>query len=734
MLSTTSISLIVMGCAFVVALVYFLYTIIVLKKKIAAQKGCLEAEKETLKSELSKTLENKDAQIQILNDNISSLKNEIKAAESERKELGASIQEKESLFRNLQEENSRLLQEKNQNEERIDAILSSDKAEVLKEFQKIQEKNAKLKELNDVLENKIKTLDADIRRSESNISSLTTELKVSQEESCKNAAEFDRVSGELEKLKTTNIELTNNLEKTKKENKALKDENDDLENDKEDLEKKIKKHKDEISSLRDDLDSSRKKEKEKSERIGELSEELNGTKANLSNKQNALTFVQEVLSAKENPDNTTKEQRKVINRINSFMNDSLFDLMRASGPSDRTAVEIENLKNEFDVWQNLEKKHWLRNKRTIAFVGEFSAGKTSIVNSILKQNDPDAILLPESVKATTAIPTYISNTLGRSSFVFLTPNNQLKTMSESTFKMVDKDVLDNVKGTSSLIKYFVMSYQNKALSDLSILDTPGFDSNDSEDTVRTIEVINECDALFWVIDVNKGELNKTSIKTIKENLHRPLFIVINKVDTVNPKGVEEAEKKIRKTLDDCGVAYERIIRFSKKENTSLILKHLNSVNKARVEVNAIESIENVIKTYRQNVQLNVKLCKNKLAEVKKLGSSISANFMQTVNNLAKNCDQVAGIPHEETRWLGIADNVYEMSLIQYSEFKKKLDAIKTIGNQSKKLSDKRMDIEKNIVMAVDDYQKTVQLEIKWDDLNDTFTKIVASFNSAIANS
>jgi hypothetical protein len=45
-----------------------------------------------------------------------------------------------------------------------------------------------------------------------------------------------------------------------------------------------------------------------------------------------------------------------------------------------------------------------------------------------------------------------------------------------------------------------------------------------------------------------------------------------------------------------------------------------------------------------------------------------------------------------------------------------------------------MDIEKNIVMAVDDYQKTVQLEIKWDDLNDTFTKIVASFNSAIANS
>lgn len=702
MLSTTSISLIIMGCAFVVALVYFLYTIIVLKKKIAAQKGNLDTEKNALELELSKTLENKDALIQILNNNISSLENKIKNAEEEKK---------------------RILQEKNQDEEKISAVLSSDNAKVLKDF---QEKNAKLKKLNDDLANERKKLDADIKNSKFDISSLTAQLKASQEKACENVAEFERVSGELEKVKATNIDLADKLKKTEKENINLKNKNEDLEDDIDDLEKKNEKNKEEISSLKDNLENLSKKNKSQSERIGELSEELNGTKANLSNKQKALIFVQEILSAKENPDNVTKEHRKVINEINSFMNDSLFELMKVSDSSDRTVAEIENLKNEFNVWQNLEKKNWLKNKRTIAFVGEFSAGKTSIVNTILLQNDRNAATLPENSKATTAIPTYISNTSGRSSFAFLTPNNQLKMMSETTFKMVDKEVLENVKGTSSLIKYFVMSYNNKSLSDLSILDTPGFDSNDPEDAMRTIEVINECDALFWVIDVNKGELNKTSIKTIKENLHRPLFIVINKVDTKNPEGVETFKKKIKETLANSGISYEKIISFSKKEKASEILKYLNSVNKASVEVNAIESIRNIMKKYKRDIHSKVVKCKSLAESARGEGSNTSAQFTRSVNNLIKKCETVGDIPSWNEHWFSA--NVYEMSPTQHSAFEKGLDDIKNISKKTKELYEKRMDIEKDIVSRSKEFQDKVQLELKWDELISVFERHAQQFN------
>ena len=577
----------------------------------------------------------------------------------------------------------------------------------------------------DSVAKKLKTVEAEKRQIESYVKEKdalcqTLQQKIVQLEKEKNSAlntdNATSLKEAQEKLSASNAELQEKLEK------ALK-EIDDLEDDYDELDNKFKKQKKEMSSLKDDLEESRRAVKRKSDEKAELLEKLNGTEANLTNKKKALTFVQEILSAKENPDNTTKERRKVINRINSFMNDSLFDLMKAS---DGTVAEIENLKNEFDVWQNLEKKHWLRNKRAIAFVGEFSAGKTSIVNSILKQNDPKATLLPESVKATTAIPTYISNTSGRPSFAFLTPSNQLKTMSETTFKMVDKEVLENVKGTSSLIKYFVMSYNNKALSDLSILDTPGFDSNDPEDAMRTIEVINECDALFWVIDVNKGELNKTSIKTIKENLRRPLFIVINKVDTKNPEGVETFKKKIKETLANSGISYEKIISFSKKEKASEILKYLNSVNKASVEVNAIESIRNIMKKYKRDIHSKVVKCKSLAESARGDGSNTSAQFTRSVNNLIKKCETVGDIPSWNKHLFSA--NVYEMSPTRHSEFEKGLDDIKNISKKTKELYEKRMDIEKDIVGRSKEFQDKVQLELKWDELISVFERHAQQFN------
>lgn len=571
----------------------------------------------------------------------------------------------------------------------------------------------------DSVANKLKAIEAEKQQMESCVKEKAALCQTLQQKIVQ--LEKEKNSGAQEKASASNVELQEKLEKALKENKSLEDKIEDLQDDIKNLERERKTQKETISSLNDDL-------KKKTEKIAEISEKLNGIEADLSNKNNALTFVQEVLSAKENPDNTTEEHRKAINEINSFMIDSLFELMRLSNPSEMTKDEIKKLKNEFEVWQNLEKKNWLKNKRTIAFVGEFSAGKTSIVNTILLQNDKYVATLPENSKATTAIPTYISNTSGRPSFAFLTPNNQLKTMSETTFKMVDKEVLENVKGTSSLIKCFVMSYNNKALSDLSILDTPGFDSNDPEDAMRTIEVINECDALFWVIDVNKGELNKTSIKTIKENLRRPLFIVINKVDTKDSDGVEDTEKKIKKTLNDNDISYEKIIRFSKKEKASEILKHLNSVNKARVEVNAIESIRSIMEKYKSVVHLNVECCKSLAESARGAGSNTSAQFFRSVNNLITKCETVGDIPSWKEHWLSA--NVYEMTPSQHSDFEEGLDDIKNISKKTKELYEKRMDIEKDIVSRSKDFQEKVQLELKWDKLISVFERHVQKFDES----
>lgn len=669
------VSLIVLGCVFVVFAIIVVCFIQNQKRKLIAQKKAFEIEKEVLRQEWEKTLGAKDAKMK-------SLENELKFLNNE---------------------------------------------DLHKNYQEAQNINKKLQAKNQNLESEVLNLNAELEKQNSGISALNDKIKDSENGLKRKSEEIGRIETELRKISASNADLQEKLKKVQNENKSLKNDVEDLEDDIEKSERERKIQKEKISSLNNELDESRRECKKKTEKIAEVAEKLNGAEAKLSIKEKSLEFVQEILTAKENPDNTTREHRKVINQINSFMNDYLFGLMRTCDPSGRTETEIVNLKNEFDVWQNLEKKHWLKNKRTIAFVGEFSAGKTSIVNAILLQNDKNAAILPENSKATTAIPTYISNTSEKNSFTFLTPNNLLKTMSESTFKMVDKEVLENVKGASSLIKYFVMSYKNKALNDLSILDTPGFDSNDPDDAMRTIEVINECDALFWVIDVNKGELNNTSIKTIKENLHRPLFVVINKVDTVNPKGVESAVKKIRKTLEDKKIPYEKIILFSKKEKASEIVKLLNSVNKARVEVNAIESIRNIMKKYKRYVHLDVERCRDLASSVRGEGSNTSALFTRSVNSLIKKCETVGDIPSFKSHFFSA--DVYEMTSSEHADFEKGLDNIKDISKKSKELYEKRMEIEKDIVNRSKDYQDKIQLELKWDDLISIFEKHVQLFNS-----
>lgn len=356
-----------------------------------------------------------------------------------------------------------------------------------------------------------------------------------------------------------------------------------------DLKKKLSILEEENEELNDDYANLRKKSIRKNEEVEELETKLkesaeNNVKletdkielesvnaeitAQLKDKQNSLGFVNGILNASSSNSRDFEEISNKTWEIYSFI---------------YTNSEIIEF-NDDDIdeawqWMNNEKKTWLKNKTTVAIVGEFSAGKTTIVNTILKANDPQAVMLPTDSKETTAIPTYISN--GKEfNCEFYAPNGELKIISQEIFKNVTKTALDNVN-VSSLIKYFILKYPNKSLENISILDTPGFGSNDQKIIDRTIEVIKETDALFWVMDINQGDLNESSLKVIKEYLGDiPLFVILNKADTKSKTDQEIAKVKIVKTLNDKEIKYQNIIAFSNKENPNVILDLINGLRKA----------------------------------------------------------------------------------------------------------------------------------------------------------
>lgn len=514
-------------------------------------------------------------------------------------------------------------------------------------------------------------------------------------------------------------------EKLKKKIEDLEEEIEENEDDISDLKKKLHLKDDDIAELQDNLKTEQKNTNCLKEELSSLSQTLDDKLEELKIKMGSLDFIQEILSAKEISTEDTQKLYKRINAFESFVKGSYLDLnsylynsyddipwkefigKQAIVPKKQYVID------HCDQWTATKRKSWLDGKRTIAFVGEFSAGKTSIVNRILTQDNPDIPKLPVSTKATTAIPTYIA---GGSvvSYSFISGDGRRKEILEDTFKKVSKEVLDQIKGVSSLIKYFVMTYKNPNLNGLSILDTPGFNSNDSEDRDRTIDVINECDALFWVFDVNAGTVNRSSISIIKEKLNKPLYIVINKVDTKSESEIQKVEELIQKTLEEEGLKVEQFIRFSAKASIEDIMTPIHNVKKIESRENFIseikEDLEHLLKVFKENVD---EQNKSFIGE-SQIGDNIIDDLIEDFNLLYKDCEAARQIPRWETHIF--SSDRYEMSKEEYDQLIELLDII--AEERPKIIANKIDNLRENAEKAQEVYSMLCDIESAWQNIND----------------
>lgn len=447
------------------------------------------------------------------------------------------------------------------------------------------------------------------------------------------------------------------------------------------LKKKIKSLEDDLEDAEDDLDTAKKKLRSKETDFSELQETYERVQKEASQLHDdlrhandaleeqtervdllagSLDFMEEILTAPEDNTHDVKHLNNNIDEVCAFVEQLMecYATIMEHIPFDYQEYKQTWLQRTIE-WSSVARKTWLNGKTTLAFIGEFSAGKTSIVNRILSQDDPSIPQLPVSTKATTAIPTYIAG--GQQvEYRFVTPDERLKIISQQAFtEKVSKEVLDQVKGVSSLIKYFVMKYKNPNLKGLSILDTPGFNSNDEEDAQRTMEVINECDALFWVFDVNAGTVNRSSISIIKEHLNNPLYVVINKVDTKAETEVKKVEDLIQKTLADEGIAVKRFIRFSAKAPLSDIVEPIKSIAHNAQKDDFLENLAKNIESTLKGLEKRIKKAQGEFDQIKMEGETIDATVYDRLVLLQANCEEAVKIPQWETHFW--TRDCYEMS-------------------------------------------------------------------------
>jgi elongation factor Tu GTP binding domain len=432
---------------------------------------------------------------------------------------------------------------------------------------------------NDELLKKIENLETNITTYQKEIAQLEQQLSQKEIEQIY-SAELDE---KYLALKTDFDVKEKELKKLKKEVDDLQEEVDDLEEDKKEQKRRF------------DRELSQKLQ-EFNQLISEkeiLTNKLRDLEADKKLKSESITFVNNILNAK---DAESKDYKYIFDKtaeICNYVQNEVIDVFK-----NILNQPIPDAQTNLYKWRNTELKTWLKDKKVIAIVGEFSSGKTSLVNRILNpDNDPEIINLPTSSKETTAIPTYIEYAPDFYSR-FVAPNGELKTIDTVTFQLTKKEIIDQVN-VLSLIDTFVLGYQNKNIQNISILDTPGFGSNNKKLIEKTVTAIKEASAVFWLIDANTGEMNQSSINIIKEHLKgTELYVILNKCDTKSEGDLDALEAKVQNTVQRHGIIVKQFLRFSIKNETyrTQLMDVINSLN-VQTNSNYIDVIKSLLESH-----------------------------------------------------------------------------------------------------------------------------------------
>lgn len=168
----------------------------------------------------------------------------------------------------------------------------------------------------------------------------------------------------------------------------------------------------------------------------------------------------------------------------------------------------------------------------LAFCGHFSAGKSTMINSLLGEN-----VLPSSPIPTSANLVKVHKTNEDFAKVFYYDQSPVLFQAPYDFKKV-KEFCKNGE-----VREIEIGQANSELSEgVTVMDTPGVDSTDDAHRISTESAIHLADIVFYVMDYNhvQSELNFTYTKELLRN-GVELYLIINQIDKHNDEELSFAD-------------------------------------------------------------------------------------------------------------------------------------------------------------------------------------------------
>jgi GTP-binding protein EngB required for normal cell division len=200
----------------------------------------------------------------------------------------------------------------------------------------------------------------------------------------------------------------------------------------------------------------------------------------------------------------------------------------------------------------------LREPIRLSFVGDFSAGKSSIINSLFRQ-----AVAPVDVKKATATICYFRYGDRRLVRLYFRDGTSQELAIPLFQQLVNSAENDPVLGeTVRNLSHADIFLPIEVLRDVTIVDTPGFGSHAEAHDELTRKHLEDADAVCWVFDsqdvAKKDEIER--IRKLPRHLRRA-FAIVNKAETKPPS---ERESLVRRVHEQCPDRFQEVLLYSAK--------------------------------------------------------------------------------------------------------------------------------------------------------------------------
>ncbi len=240
-----------------------------------------------------------------------------------------------------------------------------------------------------------------------------------------------------------------------------------------------------------------------------------------------------------------------------------------------------------------EKNYYSPSIPRILFVGEFKAGKSTLLNALLG-GDYAAV---DILEMTSWVARYWPSDEEFCKIVYKDGTEEFTSPNEFKDKCQDRNYSEEELGNIERVDIGIDNPDIK----YSIIDSPGFGSTTVKNEKRVIDAISEADFVFWILscEVIGGMREAAIINNIKEK-ETPMICILTKCDLIDSQDeLQEVIEYVNETYD---IELDSIFHVSAKEFFDSPTKY------------EVERFENLIKFINSNITVNKEEIRRKAQE------------------------------------------------------------------------------------------------------------------------